>query len=42
MLKMADSVSKLRPPTDLLLIPRYVGMKNHGGMILTGKIEELR
>jgi hypothetical protein len=31
-----DEVSKLRSPTNLLFIPRYVIIESHGGMILTG------
>jgi hypothetical protein len=38
-----EYVSKLRPPTGLLLIPKikYMSIDSHGGMILTGEREEL-
>jgi hypothetical protein len=36
MSKVWDYVSELRPPTGLLLIPKwYMSMENHGGMIST-------
>jgi hypothetical protein len=37
-----DYVSELRPPVGLLLIFQvYMNMESYGGMILTGKTEEL-
>jgi hypothetical protein len=35
-------VSELRPPTDKFFIPQMMSMENHGEMLFTGEIDQLR